>query len=473
MRIAELIDREAGEREHPQRRQPRRAQLVLDALRAGEPLRAHHARAPGRRRARLARRDAAGALRDGQGRRLVPVAPTSSRCPTSTASSSCRSSSPRCRTTSTSARSCSSTAATSTATRPTRSSTAPRDPQHRPPPRQHALRHDRPRRAGRVVHGRGDLGPDARPRRRADAADRRGALRRPRHRHGPVHVREHRLARARDGRRADRRRDRRARDLPAPLRGRAAGQARAARARAEPRSSASTAGCSPSRSSRARTTRPRAPTRATPRAWSTTCARSRARRSPASCATCSPTARATRRKVSLRATDDRVDVSRIARAQGGGGHRRAAGFSTDLEFPELVAFLRARARRAAVELRRDRPSTRRGTDGVLLVDKPAGVTSHDVVADERRGLRPRDEGRPRRHARPVRDRAAARAVGRATRVQRFLMALPKRYEVRRAARLDVDDRRPRGRDRAGRGRPPSRSRCRRACCASARPPTRR
>jgi bifunctional oligoribonuclease and PAP phosphatase NrnA len=47
-----------------------------------------------------------------------------------------------------------------------------------------------------------------------------------------------------------------------------------------------------------------------------------------------------KRKVSLRATDDRVDVSRIARAQGGGGHRRAAGFSTDLGFPELVEFLR-------------------------------------------------------------------------------------------------------------------------------------
>jgi phosphoesterase RecJ-like protein len=46
------------------------------------------------------------------------------------------------------------------------------------------------------------------------------------------------------------------------------------------------------------------------------------------------------RKVSLRATDDRIDVSKIARAQGGGGHRRAAGFSTDLDFPELVAFLR-------------------------------------------------------------------------------------------------------------------------------------
>ena len=48
-----------------------------------------------------------------------------------------------------------------------------------------------------------------------------------------------------------------------------------------------------------------------------------------------------RRKVSLRATDGRVDVSQIARSLGGGGHRRAAGFSTDLDFPELVEVLRA------------------------------------------------------------------------------------------------------------------------------------
>jgi bifunctional oligoribonuclease and PAP phosphatase NrnA len=46
------------------------------------------------------------------------------------------------------------------------------------------------------------------------------------------------------------------------------------------------------------------------------------------------------RKVSLRATGDDVDVSAIARAQGGGGHRRAAGFSTTLELDELIAFLR-------------------------------------------------------------------------------------------------------------------------------------
>jgi phosphoesterase RecJ-like protein len=46
------------------------------------------------------------------------------------------------------------------------------------------------------------------------------------------------------------------------------------------------------------------------------------------------------RKVSLRASDDRVDVSAIARAQGGGGHRQAAGFNTELSDEELVAFLR-------------------------------------------------------------------------------------------------------------------------------------
>jgi bifunctional oligoribonuclease and PAP phosphatase NrnA len=51
-------------------------------------------------------------------------------------------------------------------------------------------------------------------------------------------------------------------------------------------------------------------------------------------------ARRGQRKVSLRATDDDVDVSIIARAQGGGGHRRAAGFSTTLELDRLIAFLR-------------------------------------------------------------------------------------------------------------------------------------
>jgi phosphoesterase RecJ-like protein len=50
---------------------------------------------------------------------------------------------------------------------------------------------------------------------------------------------------------------------------------------------------------------------------------------------------ARRRKVSLRATDGRIDVSAIARAQGGGGHRQAAGFTTDMDWRTLVEFLRA------------------------------------------------------------------------------------------------------------------------------------
>jgi phosphoesterase RecJ-like protein len=41
------------------------------------------------------------------------------------------------------------------------------------------------------------------------------------------------------------------------------------------------------------------------------------------------------RKVSLRANDGRVDVSRVARGMGGGGHRRAAGFTSDLAVPEI------------------------------------------------------------------------------------------------------------------------------------------
>jgi phosphoesterase RecJ-like protein len=50
--------------------------------------------------------------------------------------------------------------------------------------------------------------------------------------------------------------------------------------------------------------------------------------------------RAGRRKVSLRSTDGEVDVSAIAREQGGGGHRQAAGFQTELATDELIEFLR-------------------------------------------------------------------------------------------------------------------------------------
>jgi tRNA pseudouridine55 synthase len=68
-------------------------------------------------------------------------------------------------------------------------------------------------------------------------------------------------------------------------------------------------------------------------------------------------------------------------------------------------------------------------DGVVLVDKPPGVTSHDVVALHRRRL-----GRMVKvgHAGTLDPFATGLLLillGRATRVQRFLMGLPKSYET--------------------------------------------
>jgi tRNA pseudouridine55 synthase len=68
-------------------------------------------------------------------------------------------------------------------------------------------------------------------------------------------------------------------------------------------------------------------------------------------------------------------------------------------------------------------------DGIVLVDKPAGMTSHDVVVQQRRRL-----GRSVKvgHAGTLDPFATGLLLillGRATRVQRFLMALPKRYET--------------------------------------------
>ena len=45
------------------------------------------------------------------------------------------------------------------------------------------------------------------------------------------------------------------------------------------------------------------------------------------------------RKISLRSSTDRVDVSAIARKSNGGGHRQAAGFSSDRSIEEITAFI--------------------------------------------------------------------------------------------------------------------------------------
>jgi phosphoesterase RecJ-like protein len=45
------------------------------------------------------------------------------------------------------------------------------------------------------------------------------------------------------------------------------------------------------------------------------------------------------RKVSVRSSVDEIDVSAIARKSGGGGHRQAAGFSSDLSIEEITDFI--------------------------------------------------------------------------------------------------------------------------------------
>jgi tRNA pseudouridine55 synthase len=67
-------------------------------------------------------------------------------------------------------------------------------------------------------------------------------------------------------------------------------------------------------------------------------------------------------------------------------------------------------------------------DGLLAIDKPAGMTSHDVVARVRRSLGGVRTG----HAGTLDPFATGLLlvlVGRATKSQRELMALPKRYET--------------------------------------------
>jgi phosphoesterase RecJ-like protein len=53
-----------------------------------------------------------------------------------------------------------------------------------------------------------------------------------------------------------------------------------------------------------------------------------------------PTRNGPTRRVSLRTTAERIDVSLIARKSGGGGHPQAAGFSSEASVDEIIAFIR-------------------------------------------------------------------------------------------------------------------------------------
>ena len=68
-----------------------------------------------------------------------------------------------------------------------------------------------------------------------------------------------------------------------------------------------------------------------------------------------------------------------------------------------------------------------GAPGLLLVDKPAGPTSHDVVQAARRALRQRRIGHTGTLD-PAATGLLVLCVGRATRLQQFLLAWPKTYQ---------------------------------------------
>ncbi len=53
------------------------------------------------------------------------------------------------------------------------------------------------------------------------------------------------------------------------------------------------------------------------------------------------------RRISMRSSHDELDVSAIARKRGGGGHRQAAGFSTDEAVDEIIEFIRGEFASAA------------------------------------------------------------------------------------------------------------------------------
>ena len=159
-----------------------------------------------------------------------------------------------------------------------------------------------------------------------------------------------------------------------------------------------------------------APTRATRRVSSTIFARSRGRLWPAWCATCWATvprrsARSRCAPPTTASTYPRSPGRPVAEATGGRPASRPTWISRSWS-----SSCAARS-----------PSSCRVADGVILVDKPAGVTSHDVVASQRRRLSSKVG-----HAGTLDPFATGLLlvlVGRATRAQRFLMALRKRYET--------------------------------------------
>ena len=147
-------------------------------------------------------------------------------------------------------------------------------------------------------------------------------------------------------------------------------------------------------------------------------------------------------RVSMRSKGD-IDIGAVAKEFGGGGHKNAAGCTVtgaDRRAAEACSSRRSTAIdcRTAIECRRAC-----SMDGLLVVDKPVGPTSHDVVARVRRALGERRIGHTGTLD-PAATGVLPLVVGRATRLARFLSASDKTLRRGRPAR-----RRDRHRRRAG------------------------
>ena len=124
-----------------------------------------------------------------------------------------------------------------------------------------------------------------------------------------------------------------------------------------------------------------------------------------------------------------VTSTRWPRQFGGGGHINASGCGAKGRLDDLKRCSKPRSPPAVAEAGQPPPASPRGTmNGVVVVDKPRGPTSHDVVAAARRALREKSIG----HAGtldPLATGVLALACGKATRLVRFLSASDKDYEA--------------------------------------------
>ena len=147
-------------------------------------------------------------------------------------------------------------------------------------------------------------------------------------------------------------------------------------------------------------------------------------------------------RVSLRSKGE-VDVRSVAAFFGGGGHRNAAGFSLDggrEAEARIVAAVAAAVEAAAGGTGGNgeaagaagsdgglKDAIRSAMDGVLVVDKPAGITSHDVVSQARRALGMRRIGYVGTLD-PLATGVLPLVLGRATRLAALLSVGPKVYD---------------------------------------------